>query len=213
MEIAKVMLIEDDPFIRTALSAGLSAYGITTEGAFSGAQPAVDLLKERDIDVAILDLDLGPGPTGIDIAYSLRRIKRTLGLVLLTSYSDPRLMESTMMPLPTGCRFFTKQEVEKFQVLVNAVISAKNDPYSPTKLTNGNTHGLTAPQLEVLRLVGSGFSSAQIAEDRGVSLKAVESIISKIYKTLELPEDRSVNKRVQLTRAYLTLIGKIKGER
>ena len=72
------MLIEDDPFIRTALSAGLSAYGITTEGAFSGAQPAVDLLKERDIDVAILDLDLGPGPTGIDIAYSLRRIKRTL---------------------------------------------------------------------------------------------------------------------------------------
>jgi DNA-binding NarL/FixJ family response regulator len=62
--------------------------------------------------------------------------------------------------------------------------------------------------LEVLKLVASGLSSAEIAERRSVSIKSIDGIISKIYKALNLKKSKSLNQRVQLARAYFQLSGK-----
>jgi CheY-like chemotaxis protein len=85
MELASVLLVDDDLFTRTALSAALSSRGIKVVVSTDNAAEALENLKHFEPDVAIVDLDLGPGPSGIDICHALRSQKSNLGLILLTT--------------------------------------------------------------------------------------------------------------------------------
>ena len=209
MVLASVLLIEDDLFTRTALSTALSSRGINVVASTDTAAVALEHLKNLNPDVAIVDLDLGPGPSGIDICHALRFQKPNLGLILLTSYTDPRIHDPSNSQLPKGCRFISKSELSDFKVLIEEIIIARNKPLSPTKLRTVNDHKLTDIQLEVLISVAQGLSSSEIAANRGVSVKAIEAIISKTHAALGISKSKSTNLRVQLARTYFQLTGKM----
>lgn len=209
MVLASVLLIDDDLFTRTALSTALSSRGINVVASTDTAAVALEHLKNLNPDVAIVDLDLGPGPSGIDICHALRFQKPNLGLILLTSYTDPRIHDPSNSQLPKGCRFISKSELSDFKVLIEEIIIARNKPLSPTKLRTVNDHKLTDIQLEVLISVAQGLSSSEIAANRGVSVKAIEAIISKTHAALGISKSKSTNLRVQLARTYFQLTGKM----
>lgn len=209
MVLASVLLIDDDLFTRTALSTALSSRGINVVASTDTAAVALEHLKNLNPDVAIVDLDLGPGPSGIDICHALRSQKPNLGLILLTSYTDPRIHDPSNSQLPKGCRFISKSELSDFKVLIEELIIARNKPLSPTKLRTVNDHKLTDIQLEVLISVAQGLSSSEIAANRGVSVKAIEAIISKTHAALGISKSKSTNLRVQLARTYFQLTGKM----
>jgi DNA-binding NarL/FixJ family response regulator len=208
MELASVLLIDDDLFTRTALSAALSARGINVLAVTNTAADALEKLKTLDPEVAIVDLDLGPGPSGIDICHALRAFKPNLGLILLTSYTDPRIHDPSNSQLPKGCRFISKSELDDFKVLLEEIIIARNKPFAAPKPRKASNHKLTDVQLEVLIAVAQGLSSTEIAASRGVSVKAIEGIIAKTHSALGISKSKSINQRVQLARAYFQLTGK-----
>ena len=59
----------------------------------------------------MLDLDLGVGASGIDVAIALREKNSKIGIVFLTTYKDPRLINSNMPSLPEGAIFLNKLEM------------------------------------------------------------------------------------------------------
>ena len=207
MILAKVILIDDDLFVRTSLTAGLKSFNIKVVKSVANYSDALEEIKREPIDVAIVDLDLGPGPSGIDICNSLRNQFPTLGLIMLTSYTDPKISQPTGPSLPKGCRFLSKSKLSEFELLVNEILSAKANPLSAISRKTKN-QVLTDTQLEVLKMVAEGLSSHEIAERRGVSVKSIEGIISKIHSALKLEKSKSLNQRVQLARAYFNLSGK-----
>lgn len=208
MSAAKVIVIDDDTFVRTTLSSSFAGYGIDVVAALSNASAAIEAVERLNVEVALIDLDLGPGPSGIDIAYSLRKIKSDLGLILLTSYTDPRIADPTSLPLPRGTRFVTKTNLNDFRTLVSAVLSARQQPLAPVNSGAADNSQLTDSQLEVLKLVAEGLSNAEIAEIRGVSVKAVDGLIAKTYSQLNLEKSSRLNQRVQMVRAFFALSGK-----
>jgi DNA-binding NarL/FixJ family response regulator len=207
MNIAKVIIIDDDRFVRTSLTAGLRGYGVEVVGSATSYSEAIDVMSKTKVEVAIVDLDLGPGPSGIDICYSLRDFYPQLGLILLTSYSNPKIADPHSRPLPKGCRFLSKSTLSDFETLVNDIVSARANPHSTFRM-KPSKNVLTDTQLEVLKLVASGLSSSEIAERRNVSIKSIDGIISKIHKALNLEKSKSLNQRVLLARAYFQLSGK-----
>lgn len=209
MVLASVLLVDDDMFTRTTLSAALSARGINVVASTDSAAGALENLISLNPDVAIVDLDLGPGPSGIDICHALRAQKPNLGLILLTSYTDPRIHDPSNSQLPKGCRFISKSELSDFKVLIEEIVIARNKPFASAKLRKVNDHKLTDVQLEVLIAVAQGLSSAEIATNRGVSVKAIEGIIAKTHVALGINKSKSINLRVQLARAYFQLTGKM----
>jgi DNA-binding NarL/FixJ family response regulator len=209
MGLASVLLVDDDMFTRTTLSAALSARGINVVASTDSAAGALENLIFLNPDVAIVDLDLGPGPSGIDICHALRAQKPNLGLILLTSYTDPRIHDPSNSQLPKGCRFISKSELSDFKVLIEEIVIARNKPFASAKLRKVNDHKLTDVQLEVLIAVAQGLSSAEIATNRGVSVKAIEGIIAKTHVALGINKSKSINLRVQLARAYFQLTGKM----
>jgi DNA-binding NarL/FixJ family response regulator len=208
MILAKALVIDDDPFVRSSLTAGLAHYGIHVAQSFDNGSSAISAISSIDPDVAIVDLDLGPGPSGIDICHSLRTHKSNLGLILLTSYQDPRVFDPASTSLPKGCRFISKSDLEDFKVLVETVLSARAKPFMDSKKAETHSDVLTSNQIEVLKLIAQGLSTEEIASNRGVSAKAIESSIAKIQKVAGFKKSKSLNQRVQLARFYFLLSGK-----
>ena len=208
MNLANVIVIDDDPFVRSTLKAGLAHYGINVKVALPDGSLATKCLDDPEVTVAVVDLDLGPGPSGIDICLALRMKKPDIGLVLLTSYQDPRIHDPNAPSLPKGCRFVSKSDLEEFQVLVNGVLSAQAKPLQLLKYKWKQKVHLTTSQLEVLKMIAQGMTSQEIATLRGVSLKAVENMIVKIQRQAGLSKSKSLNQRVSMARYYYRISGK-----
>jgi DNA-binding response OmpR family regulator len=68
VSLAKVLVVEDEQFIRTMLNVSLQAFGFNVVGLRTTAREALNTVEQGTSDVAILDLDLGPGPSGGNIA-------------------------------------------------------------------------------------------------------------------------------------------------
>ncbi|MEN9736407.1 MAG: hypothetical protein RL129_1118 [Actinomycetota bacterium] len=207
MKVANVILIDDDLFVRTSLTAGLKNYNVDVIASVDNFVSARSAIESKGAEVAVVDLDLGPGPNGIDICHSLRKYFPEIGLILLTSYTDPKIADPYAKSLPKGCRFLSKSKLAEFETLVNEILIARNKPLASISISRSKQI-LTETQLEVLRLVAEGLSSQEIAERRQVSVKAVEGIISKIHIALNLEKSKSLNQRVQLAREYFQMSGK-----
>jgi len=198
------LLVEDDGFTRSTLAAALERHGIAVSHAVSSAREALAL---PDLpDAAVLDLDLGPGPTGIDLAIALRERASTIGLVLLTSYDDPRLLASDLPLAPRGTRYLRKREVGDVIAVVGAIVGATR---SPMAVASTDRVDLSDAQIDVLRGVAEGLSTAEIAQRRGVSDKAVEKTITQLCSHFGLERMPSHNQRVRLAAEYHALTGQV----
>ena len=206
--LASVLLVEDDVFTRSTLSAALVGANFEVKAQVGKASDAVDAVKRFSIDVAIIDLDLGAGATGIDIAIALREHNPIIGIIILTSYTDPRVMNPHSRVLPKGSKFLTKSNLTDFAPLVRTILELKALPLSGKTEKRSEKVDFTANQLIVLQSVAEGLTTKEIASRTGVSEKAVEGTISRLHSMLDLPKDSSSNPRVQLARAYFALSGK-----
>ena len=66
----KALLIDDDDFTRLLLSSTLKDLGYQVIADAATAAGAIKAATEHSPDLAIVDLDLGEGPTGIDVAHA-----------------------------------------------------------------------------------------------------------------------------------------------
>lgn len=202
------MVLEDDPFTRLSLVSALTHFGF--EVVIEESQPGIALSRAKlaKPDAAVLDLHLGRGATGLDVARELRKQNPRIGLVLLTSFDDPRLLNSSLPPVPNGTVYLTKQKVASLSELKDAVARSLDSNRFETAPQHIPAFGqLSDVQVETLRLVAQGFSNAEIAKRRFVKEKSIELTISRVAKALGIEAHASVNQRVHIARVYFRAIG------
>lgn len=118
--MARILILEDDFFVRTLLVSALSTAGHETVEAVDGLQ-CLELVKKRPIGLAIIDLFV-PERSGLEVMSELRRDYPDLPIVAISGkgkrylqqahkmgasvikkpFSVPRLLEFIAMRL---CRF------------------------------------------------------------------------------------------------------------
>jgi DNA-binding NarL/FixJ family response regulator len=217
-----VAIVEDDPFARTMLVATLRSQGVEVVIETDTPAVALELAALRRPRAALLDLHLGAGPTGIELAHALRSVDPNIAIVLLTSFDDPRLLSTRLPGPPAGTQYLTKGEVASVEVLVRALKDAVDAvPASRGVRATGRTArseragdpaggrviDLTDTQLETLQLLAQGHSNAQIAVQRSVTERSVETTIGRIARALGLAPDATRNQRVHMARVYLRAAG------
>lgn len=206
MGLGRVLIVEDETFSRTMLTTSVQGLGFEVVGSCSNAEAALAVARDGLVEVALLDLDLGPGPSGIDIAYALREVLSSVGIVFLTSFSDPRLKDPAERSLPVGSRFLVKGRLKDAEDLRRFLLDARHSPLRTVRV-DFDVSLLTSLQIEVLRSIAVGESNARIAERQGVSEKAIERTVQRMSEALGLT-DSAGNRRVLLSRAYSELTGK-----
>jgi PAS domain S-box-containing protein len=81
---SRVLVVEDEPFVAMEIAQVLDAAGFDVAGPVAGAAAALDLLKRKGCDAAILDINLG-GETSEPVAMEL--IGSQIPFVTLSGYS------------------------------------------------------------------------------------------------------------------------------
>jgi len=208
MKLGRILIVEDDPFVQMTLAQALESANFEIVARVANPTDALNAARRENVEVAILDLDLGPGASGIDVAHALRQNNERIGLILLTSYTDPRISDPNSRGLPKGTIFLTKSRITDIHDLSAAILQVKLWPVESKRNTSTTRSHLTGVQIEVLKLLAEGLATSEIAERQGVSDKAIEATITRLHNLLGLEKNKKLNPRVQLARAYFALSGK-----
>lgn len=114
----RLALIEDDPLMRASLSAALSAMpDIEVVTSTDSPQELLSTVKKHRVDAVVCDLHIGDGPSGIEVAHAARRIHPAIGVVFLTNFDDPRLLDRPNNPLPSGSEYLVKRDVDNLAIV------------------------------------------------------------------------------------------------
>lgn len=165
--------------------------------------------RSLDPDIAVLDINLGTGASGVELAYILYRQYPGIALVLLTKHPDLRTAGFTSEDVPPGCGFIRKDMISDSSHIVRAIeevvanqakVRQDRDPSRPL----GN---LTSTQVEVLRMVAQGLTNSEIARIRNTSVRAVEQVLNVVFAALEIEVDGPLNPRVEAVRRFISAAG------
>lgn len=213
----RVLLVDDDPFTLTTVSSMLRSMDFEVVATATTAAAGLRAGHELAPDAAVIDLDLGEGPTGIDLAHRLRAALPGIGLVVLSTYVEPRLMGYNQPPLPEGSIYLVKQSVVDPGVLGDAVLLSISPEHRDAGVAPGGTgtglDRLTDLQVDLMRMVAAGFSNAEIARRRSMTVPSVENAINRLIKSLDLQASAEHNQRVLLAQAYFQFTGAVRARR
>lgn len=206
----RIVVVDDDDFTRFLLARTIASFGFedvdhyataaeALVGATTGTRPAV----------AVCDLDLGPGPHGIDLAHALRKRIPDIGIVLLTSFDDPRLIGASR-PLPVGGVYLSKRAVGDDGSLRRSLETVIAHPCAETN-AEAAVHrvavDLSDNQVEIMRLVAEGYSNAEIGRRRHLTERAVAKAVSRLVRQLGIEATEDDNVRVLIAQAYVEHAG------
>jgi DNA-binding NarL/FixJ family response regulator len=204
----KAMVLEDDLLTRISVVVALQRYGYQIVVNESTASQALLRAKSTQPDVAVLDLHLGAGATGLDVAQVLRKMNPQIGIVLLTAVDDPRLLSPALPEVPSGIIYLKKQSMSDLGPLKSALSQCRDFHAGSTRIPFNSTIGsLTEVQVDTLRLVAQGLSNSEIAVRRSVNEKSIEKAIARVAKALRIHPDSKSNQRVHLARVFFRAIG------
>ena len=208
VKLGKILIVDDDKFIRASLDSTLANSGFDISGSVSNAKDALAINGLDPADVALLDLNLGIGPTGFDIAQALRRTSPQIGIVFLTSYQDPRFASIHGVSAPKGSRYLVKSEIENIAQIISTILQTRHRPFNENVNHINKFDKLTDLQIEVWREASEGLSSSEIAARRDISEKAIEAILARIYTFLGIKKEKTNNPRILLANAFKKYSGK-----
>ena len=215
----RILVVVDDAFELSTLVAALRMHEMDVIGEAKSEIVALNMVRRLQPDVILLDMQIA-GISAVKIAINMRKENPNIGLVILKSCSDLRLIGDSNSEVPAGSKILLKKSIVDFTVLCAAIVDSKISGQEKHKVAwiNGNTSvqekgilalmaHLTDTQVEVLRLVANGMTNAQIGRTRYVSEKSVEQVISRVAQELNVQPDRNMNMRVQLVSEYYRWLG------
>jgi DNA-binding NarL/FixJ family response regulator len=205
----RILLVEDEDFVAALLMDTLTRAGFDVRRA-PDVLTARRLVRAFDPDVALLDINLGPGPNGIDLAHFLDRVHPEVALLFLTHHPDHRSAGIDVAAVPKRAGFLRKDMVGELSELMDAIDAVLRDRPSDHRHDQQEDRplrGLTSRQLEALRLASLGLSNAAIARERGVTERAAEKLLQSALQALGVPDDPDMNRRVDGVRRYIAAAG------
>ncbi|MFF2296856.1 response regulator transcription factor [Arthrobacter sp. NPDC058127] len=204
--VRRVLVVEDQPFMRALVAEALRGAEFEVHACASSPE-AVSMLATVDPDVLVTDIDLGSRPNGVELAHVVKSLSPGCAIVFLTNYPS----EASFSELPAGSTFVNKSSLDSVDGLISAVNSTLVElpvTVAPPLPSNATKIGvLTRVQLDILRMIAEGWSNAEIAKQRGSSVRSVEKAVSRTFEALGLNRSPSVNPRVAAATLYARTFG------
>ena len=166
------------------------------------ALTAINAVKAHNPELIIADIDLGIGPTGIDVVQRARADNPDIGVVFITNLSDPRITGKGWSAIPSDAAYIVKTAITSTNALRQAVTDALDGRQSLSRPVSAvtTTQLLSNTQIGVLKLVSEGLSNEEIATARNTTVRAVERLLNRMMVSAGVSPGPSA--RVQLARLY-----------
>ena len=195
----RVMLVDDQTLVRQGIRNLLSlSEEIEVVAETGDGDEALQQIPEVRPDVLLLDMRM-PGLSGLDVLRSLAEAEYFPPTVILTTFDDDELV---IGGLQAGARGYLLKDVS-LDELVEAVRTVHQGgsivkPAVSERLLKGlegvktdfssleQPDPLTQREIEILRLMASGFSNKEIAKSLEVAEGTVKNHVSSILSKMGL---------------------------
>ncbi len=182
----RVLVVENEVLIADDLCGTLQSLGYSVLEPALNYQAAIDALKTQEIDIVILDIQLGGKKTGMDVA---EYIKSNLNIpyIYLSSHSDPKTLALAKSTMPYA---YLVKPFNSADVLTALEIALNNHGRYGNKAEfqlEAQDLDLTPMEKVILRQVADNKSTKQIADELSISLSTVKNHRHNICVKLNLP--------------------------
>ncbi len=194
-EAVSVLVVDDQPAMRAALRTILEADDITVVGEAGDGEGAVRRCGELSPDVVLMDVRM-PGVDGIAATSTIVRSATNARVLVLTTFDDDHALFGALRAGAAG--FLLKNAgPEALQRAVRAVAEgdAVLDPAVVARVmrrfahvevprTDVDIERLTEREKDVLALLASGASNAEVADALGIGEATAKTHVSRVILKL-----------------------------
>ncbi len=190
----RVLLADDHQLVREGLKQLLGATAdIRVEGEAANGDEALALVRDKDYDVAILDMSM-PGLSGIDLVKRVKLEKPKLRVLVLSMHGEKQYAARALKSGASG--YLTKDAASEQLVAAIRKIAGGGVHISDAaaeQLLASTAQGSAAPhttlsdrEFEIFRLIVSGMSPTEIGDKLHLSVKTVSTHKTHIQQKLNL---------------------------
>jgi len=201
--LIRVLIADDHTIVRRGVKQLLAVEpGVEVVAEASDGTEALDRLREKKVDVVILDISM-PGRSGLDTLKELKRLYPAISVIVLsmhpldqyavrvlragalayiTKESAPEELLQAVQKAYRGGRYITAELAELLADYVE-----KGDIEEPHKL-------LTDREFEVMLMIASGKGVSEIARELSISVKTVSTYKGRIVEKTGLASNSEITR-------------------
>ena len=191
----KILIADDHPIVRRGLKQllGEAFDSVTVDEADDGHE-AIGKVNGVTYDIVLLDISM-PGINGLDVLKELKKNNPELLVLILSIYPEQQYAIRCLRAGASG--YITKESApDELALAIRRVLSGKR--YISPSLADILARNLnaTTPKLpheilsdredQVMRLIASGKTTREIANDLSLSIKTINSHRTRILYKMEM---------------------------
>jgi DNA-binding NarL/FixJ family response regulator len=193
--VIKVLVADDHAIVRRGLRQILSeTQDIIVAGEAASGDEVLRHVREQRWSVVILDISL-PRGNGLDMLSAIRRERPDLPVLILTVHPEEQYAVRCIRAGAAG--FLTKESAPERLIEAVRKVGGGGRYVSPelaetlASVLAGQSPGapherLSDREFEVFKMLGSGKTVSQIAEDLALSVKTVSTHRARILKKMSM---------------------------
>jgi len=187
----KILIGDDHAVFRRGLKETLSeAFPKAVFGEARTAQETFELAQRQNWDVIILDISM-PGRSGLDILEDLKRSRPRIPVLLLTMHPEQQFARRALKAGAAG--YLTKDSVpDELKEAIKRIVAggryvsvtlAETLAVDLRRGTDLPLHELLSDrEFQVLRMIASGKTVKEVADELSLSVKTVSTYRSRILE-------------------------------
>ncbi len=196
--MTSVVLADDQELVRAGFRLMLELAGLEVAGEAGDGRAAVELVRRLQPDVILMDVRM-PEMDGLEATRRIALSGAPTRVVMLTTFD---LDEYVYEALRAGASGFLLKDTGREELIAAVEAAARGDRLlaaaiqrrliehyvrrPPATVARAEFAALSERELEVLRLVATGLSNAEIAERLVVSVATVKSHVRQVLRKLGL---------------------------
>ncbi len=206
-EITRIFVADDHPIVFQGLQQLLNREGdLSVCGSATNVNDAIKAIEMLKPNLVIVDISLKGSVSGIELIKGIRKRFPNTYTMVLSMYDESLYAERAIRAGATG--YVKKEEFTNTIVkAIRQVLSGKiylsetmtsrlldNLIYDQSERLAVSTEKLTNRELEVLSLVGNGYSTIEIAKELNLSVKTISTHRLRIRNKLNLKNNSELIK-------------------
>lgn len=203
----RIMLLDDHPAIRQGLALSINLEDdMVVSAECSNVEDAVKMLSRKRINLVLVDISLEGGADGFDFIKAVKERYSSIKTLVLSMYDEAVYAEKAIIAGASG--YMTKKEpVDRIITGIREVMNG--NLYLPGDISGKlimkliksggddsalSQDGLTPRELEILYLIGCGYTPLEIARKFNLSINTIETHRKHLKEKLGLTSCRELLK-------------------
>ncbi|HWD01043.1 MAG TPA: response regulator transcription factor [Amycolatopsis sp.] len=182
-ELIKVLVVDDHPVVTQGVSLLLRAQpNVVVVGSARTGNEAIKAAAELAPDVVLLDLRL-PDMLATEVIRKFRVVRPTARVLLFTAYADHAALPAALEEGVVGCLLKDASTTDLASAIQQAyrgqtVMDPRLDASASDRLQEALVRvGLTRREYQVLRLVATGHTNPEVADELGLTRNTVKTYL------------------------------------